>query len=342
MATMADAANPPVLDQLQRPLKDLRISLTDRCQFRCNYCLPAEHVEVMRQHSQSEQQLSFTQITAVVKAFAQLGVNKIRLTGGEPLLRKNLSNLIRKIKSIKGIEEVALTTNAGLLNPVLADLVSAGLDRITISLDAMEADKFAQITGSQYPLNNILNSIEKCLATEIKQVKVNCVVQKGVNEDQIIPMLEHFRGTGVVVRFIEFMDVGNLNGWQAEQVYQSKQVLQMIAARWPFSPKPANHIGEVASRYVFDDGLGEFGLISSISEPFCQDCNRARLSTQGEIYTCLFANQGRSIKTLIDQPDELLTAISTIWQHRQDQYSAQRTSAKQNTLPKVEMFVIGG
>lgn len=340
---------PNVLDQLNRPVKDLRISLTDRCQFRCTYCLPAEHVDVMRNQSQPEKHLSFTEITAAVKAFAQLGVNKIRLTGGEPLLRKNLASLIHDIKAIDGIKEVALTTNAGLLMPVLNDLVNAGLDRITISLDAIEQDLFNQITGTQYKVRDILSSIDRCIdmqaSGKLKQIKINCVVQKDVNDNQVMPLLSHFRGTDVVVRFIEFMDVGNINGWQAEQVVESKELLKSINQHWPCSPKNATHIGEVADRFVFDDGKGEFGLISSISEPFCHECNRARLSTQGEIYTCLFANKGHDIKGLINQPNELLEAISQIWQQRSDQYSAQRKNqktSKAQQLPKVEMFVIGG
>ncbi len=339
---MTDLTANTVLDQLQRPIKDLRISVTDRCQFRCTYCLPADHVDVMRQQSQPEKHLSFAEITQVVKAFAQLGVNKIRLTGGEPLLRKNLSQLISDIKKIDGIKEVALTTNAGLLNPVLDDLVAAGLDRITISIDALEQDLFSQITGTQVKVGDILTSIARCVASGLKQVKLNCVIQKGINENQIIPLLDHFRGTGVVVRFIEFMDVGNINNWQANQVFESKQALKLIAARWPISPKQAANIGEVADRFVFDDGQGEFGLISSISEPFCHDCNRARLSTQGEIYTCLFASQGHDIKAVINHPDKLVTAITDIWRQRKDQYSAQRKTASKSKLPKVEMFVIGG
>jgi cyclic pyranopterin phosphate synthase len=342
MDTMPDSDPPTVLDTLNRPIKDLRISLTDRCQFRCSYCLPAEHVDVMRQHSQPEQHLSFAEITQAVAAFAQLGVNKIRLTGGEPLLRKNVSKLIKDIKSIKGIDEVALTTNAGLLDPVLDDLVDAGLDRITISIDALDQELFTQITGTKVKVHDILNSINKCLDSNLKQVKVNCVIQKGVNEDQIVPMLAHFRGTGVVVRFIEFMDVGNINGWQPSQVIESKQILKLVADRWPFKAKPASNKGEVANRFEFNDGMGEFGLISSISEPFCHDCNRARLSTQGEVYTCLFASQGHDIKAVINQADELVSTISNIWQQRKDQYSAQRKTTSKNTSPKIEMFVIGG
>ncbi|MGJ8664001.1 MAG: GTP 3',8-cyclase MoaA, partial [Marinicella sp.] len=293
---------PPIVDQLNRPIKDLRISLTDRCQFRCTYCLPAEHVDVMRQQSQPENHLSYNEITAVVKSFAKLGVNKIRLTGGEPLLRKNIHQLINNIKNIAGIDDVALTTNAGLIDPVLDDLIAAGLDRITVSLDALDQDLFETITGTKYQVKSILNSIEKCSKSKLKRVKLNCVIQKGVNENQIIPILEYFRGTGVVVRFIEFMDVGNINNWQKAQVFESNIALEIINKHWPFSPKQATHVGEVANRYEFNDGQGEFGMISSISEPFCHDCNRARLSTQGEVYTCLFAHQGHDIRPQITNP----------------------------------------
>ncbi len=342
--SLSGAIQLTVTDQLNRPVRDLRISLTDRCQFRCTYCLPAEHVDVMRQQSQSENCLSFNEITAVIKVFARLGVNKIKLTGGEPLLRKNVADLVSDIKSITGIEEVALTTNAGLLGQVLDDLVDAGLDRITISLDALEQTLFEQITGTQFQVEQILNSIDQCLDSKLKKVKVNCVVQKGINENQVIPLLKHFRGTGVVVRFIEYMDVGNLNNWKASEVVNSKDLLDQINNRWPIKPKNATHVGEVADRFIFNDGQGEFGMISSISQPFCHDCNRARLSTRGEIFTCLFANQGHNIKPLLNQPEQLLQAISQIWCNRADQYSAlrQKNLKQENKTKKIEMFVIGG
>lgn len=330
------------VDQLNRPVKDLRISLTDRCQFRCTYCLPAEHVDVMRQQSQPEKHLSYEEIKSVVTAFAQLGVSKIRLTGGEPLLRKNVASLVREIKAINGIKEVALTTNAGLLEPVLDDLVSAGLDRITISIDALEQHLFESISGTNHQVKDILAVIKRCQKTNLKTVKINSVIQKGVNENQIIPILKHFRNTGVVVRFIEYMDVGNLNDWQADQVISSQDIIKMINQYWAISPKDPLHVGEVADRYVFDDGGGEFGMISSISEPFCHECNRARLSTQGEIFTCLFASKGHPIKHLIDQPKQLLQSLKTIWTGRSDQYSALRHKQKNRKKNKIEMFVIGG
>ncbi len=331
-----------IQDQLNRPIRDLRISLTDRCQFRCSYCLPAEHVDVMRQQSKAGSHLSFTEIIAVIKAFAACGVTKIRLTGGEPLLRKNVASLVKNIKSIAGIQEVALTTNGALLPPVLQDLVVAGLDRITVSMDAIKQQLFESITGTQYQVDEIINTIHQCSQSGLKKVKVNCVVQKNINEDQIIPMLELFRGTGVEVRFIEFMDVGNINGWQADQVVESKVAQDAISKNWPFSALPPKHVGEVANRFSYDDGMGEFGMISSISQPFCMDCNRARLSSKGEIFTCLFSGQGHDIKPLINHPDLLLNKVTQIWQQRTDRYSMQRKHHKAKNKNKIEMFVIGG
>jgi len=331
-----------VTDQLNRPIKDLRVSLTDRCQFRCTYCLPAEHVDVMRQQSQPESHLSFDEIIAAIKAFAICGVTKIRLTGGEPLLRKNVATLVQEIKNIPGISEVALTTNGALLPAVLQDLVAAGLDRITVSMDAIEQQLFESITGTEYQVSKIIDTIKQCSQSGLKQTKVNCVIQKGINENQIIPMLDLFRGTDVEVRFIEFMDVGNINGWQADQVVESKIAKDLIRKKWPFTPLPTKITGEVANRFGFDDGQGNFGMISSISQPFCMDCNRARLSSKGELFTCLFSDHGHNLKPLINQADLLLAQVSKIWQQRTDQYSMQRKQNKTKLKNKIEMFVIGG
>lgn len=331
-----------VTDQLNRPVKDLRVSLTDRCQFRCTYCLPAEHVDVMRQQSKAENNLSFKQIIAAITAFAACGVSKIRLTGGEPLLRKNVATLVHDIKKIKGIKEVALTTNGALLPPLLSALVTAGLDRITVSMDAIEQQLFETITGTHYQVKEIIDAIHQCIQSGLKKVKINCVIQKDINEDQIIPMLNMFRGTGIEVRFIEFMDVGNINGWQVDQVVESKIAKQIIRKKWPFTALPAIHAGEVANRFCFDDGQGTFGMISSISQPFCKDCNRARLSAKGEVFTCLFSDNGHDIKPFLHQPDSLLNKISQIWHQRTDQYSMQRKQSKTNRKNKIEMFMIGG
>ncbi len=329
-------------DQLGRTVRDLRISLTDRCQFRCRYCLPAEHVDVMRQQSRPENHLSFDEIITTVEAFALVGVNKIRLTGGEPLLRKKVPDLVRRLKAIDGINDVALTTNAALLEPHLEPLIAAGLDRITISMDAIEQKLFEQITGTNYQVKELLRIIKLCEQSAIKKIKLNCVVQKDVNEDQIIPILDYFRGSRVVPRFIEFMDVGNINQWESGKVFESKQVLNLIEKKWQFSTEEPTAPGEVANRYSFDDGSGEFGLISSISQPFCGDCNRARLGTNGHIYTCLFSDQGHNIKPYLEQPLALQNQVAQIWQQRKDQYSMKRTELQKHARPKIEMFVIGG
>lgn len=338
--------NHELTDQLDRPCKDLRISVTNRCQFRCRYCLPAEHIDVMRAQSAPENNLSFEEITASVAAFAAIGVTKVRLTGGEPLLRKNLKDLIRDIKAIDGIEDIALTTNGALLPPVLNDLIDAGLDRITISLDAINDDLFKDITGTKHTAKEILDVIELCNQSSIKQVKINTVVQKGINEHQVLPILDHFRGSRVVVRFIEFMDVGNINQWQEAKVLPSAEVLKIIEKHADFESKTPTSKGEVAKRYGFSDGSGEFGMISSISQPFCSDCNRARLSSDGKVFTCLFTAQGQDLKPLLSQPKELNQLVKNIWQQRNDQYSAQRHDQEQSknksNLPKIEMFVMGG
>ena len=330
----------PVTDQFNRPIKDLRISLTDRCQFRCQYCLPAEHESVMRQQSGRKTQLDFAQILQAVQAFAQLGVSKIRLTGGEPLLRKNIPDLVQKIKAVPGIQDVALTTNAALLAPLITPLVDAGLDRITISLDALDQHLFEQITGTQEAVADLLHTIELCAQSPIKKIKLNSVIQRGVNEDQIIPIIQKFKNTRVTPRFIEYMDVGNINGWQPDQVFAAQDILNTIGQQWSFEPLEPTQVGEVASRYGFSDGSGEFGLIASITQPFCGDCNRARLGANGHVYTCLFSDQGHDIKPLLNQPDALLPALKQIWQNRDDRYSQLRFA--QPKQKKIEMFVMGG
>ncbi len=341
---MADlGTNPGLKDRMGRPCHDLRISVTNRCQFRCRYCLPAEHVDVMRSQSASENKLSFDDITRIVEAYAELGVNKVRLTGGEPLLRKHLPQLVKSLKSIKGIDDLAMTTNGILLPQILDDLIKAGLDRVTISLDAIDDDLFAHITGTQHRAKDVLDVIDLCLASRLKQVKINTVIQKGINEHQVVPILEHFRGTAAVVRFIEFMDVGTLNQWHETQVMPSHAVLDLIAQHRPFHSKHPLKSGEVAKRYGFDDGQEEFGLISSVSQPFCGDCDRARLSSDGLVFQCLFASQGHDTKPHLDDPVALKEHINQWWQHRDDQYSVLRQKKdKHHPLPKIEMFVMGG
>ncbi|MCB1581861.1 MAG: GTP 3',8-cyclase MoaA [Marinicella sp.] len=331
-----------ITDQLNRPLHDLRISLTDRCQFRCNYCLPAEHVDVMRQQSQPGKHLSFKEITQAAQVFAQLGVHKIRLTGGEPLLRKGVPDLIRQLKNIKGIKDLAMTTNGSLLKAALPALVDAGLDRITVSLDAIDDVLFKKITGTQQSVKTIIDNIFECTDTQLQAIKVNCVIQKGVNEEQIIPILELFKGTRVEVRFIEFMDVGNLNNWHPDMVLSTAALLQKVHQYRGFQSTRCSDDKPVAHRYKFIDGLGTFGTISSISQPFCQDCSRVRLSADGQIYTCLFSQHGYDIRQLLNAPTQLKHRLTELWQHRSDQYSLERMKQHNKQSKRIEMFVMGG
>lgn len=329
-----------IKDRRNRPLNDLRISLTDRCQFRCNYCLPAEHIDVMRQ--QQHNYLSFSEIVQVAKSFATLGVNKIRLTGGEPLLRKNLPELIQQLKCITSINDVAMTTNGALLAPVLDDLIAAGLDRITISLDAIDPQLFQSITGTHQNVNEIIDVILQSSQSSLKTVKVNCVLQKGVNENQILPVLEMFKQSRVEVRFIEFMDVGTINGWEVDEVITTETTLLKIKESFAVSPITEKSASDVAQRYRLNNGESTFGTISSISKPFCQNCNRARVSANGRIFTCLFSQQGHDIRPLIHTPELLEKKIQDIWQQRKDQYSMQRKLNKKHQSNKIEMFIMGG
>ncbi|MCF6300871.1 MAG: GTP 3',8-cyclase MoaA [Proteobacteria bacterium] len=333
-------------DKLGRPLKDLRISVMDTCNFRCGYCMPAEKFDSSYQFLKPHQRLYFEEICRVARKFAKLGVNKLRLTGGEPLLRKDLAHLVAMLKDIPGIEDIALTTNAVLLAAKLEDLIEAGLTRVTISLDALDDELFQQLNGHKGHIHPVLKAIELASASSLKQVKINCVLQKGINENQIIPLLTKYRSTKVIVRFIEFMDVGNINDWDKHKVVTAQEVIDKVQSVWPIKAIGENYKGEVASRYQFVDTKGEFGLISSISQPFCQDCSRIRLSADGKIYTCLFGSHGHDIKQLIrdeaEDGDLLLATIKQIWSNRDDQYSVLRKQMKQSKQNKIEMYVIGG
>jgi cyclic pyranopterin phosphate synthase len=332
--------NEPVSDQLNRPLNDLRISLTDRCQFRCNYCLPSDYESLMRQ--QPNDHLSFIQIIQAVRAFSHLGVNKVRLTGGEPLLRKGIADLIKQIKNINQVKDLAITTNGALLEPILSDLIDSGLDRITISLDAVDDTLFKKITGTQQSVHSIIEQIFRCADSELKAIKVNCVIQKGINEHQVIPMLELFKGTRIEVRFIEFMDVGNINDWQVSKVYPTEDLLEQVATVHDFSSVTTDLVKPVANQYKFNDHQGGFGTIASITEPFCDDCNRARLSADGKIYTCLFTQKGHDIRPYLHSSEELVEHIKHLWVQRKDQYSKLRHKQNQRKSNRIEMFVMGG
>jgi cyclic pyranopterin phosphate synthase len=295
----------------------------------------------------SHERLSFDEIVRLTRLFAQLGVRKLRLTGGEPLLRANLADLIGDLTAIPGIEDVALTTNGVLLAKYAAELKAAGLKRITVSLDSLDPQVFARMSGGFDGVADVLNGIERARRAGLEPIKINAVIQRGVNDHTAVDLVEHFRGTGVIVRFIEYMDVGNRNAWREDLVVPSKELAARIAQRWPLEPRERGYRGEVAERYGFVDGQGEVGFISSVTQPFCGDCSRARLSSDGVIYTCLFATHGTSLREALRggaNDEQLLDIMRNTWLKRTDQYSEQRAVLRKEHAEgrKVEMFYIGG
>jgi cyclic pyranopterin phosphate synthase len=336
-----------VADALGRPLHDLRISLLDQCNFRCPYCMPEAEFHSDYEFLKRQQRLTYDEIIRVAAGATTMGVSKIRLTGGEPLLDKNICDLIERIALLPGVADLALTTNGMLLAPIAGKLAAAGLHRVTVSLDSIDQDVFRAMSGGRGDLEKVLAGIKAAEDASLGPIKINVVVQKGVNDHTILDLLEHFRGSGTIVRLIEFMDVGNRNGWQMNQVVPSRELLEQVQKRWPLRPIGKNYAGEVARRYEYVDGAGEIGFISSVTEPFCGDCSRARLSADGMLYTCLFANQGtdlrESLRSGVDD-DELREILSSIWLQRADRYSELRRpeSAEHHVLKKVEMYRIGG
>ena len=314
------------LDRLGRPLRDLRLSVIDACNFRCGYCMPADRIP--DDHGlDAAGRLSFDQIEVLVRGFAAAGVNKLRLTGGEPLLRKRLPELVARLARIPGIDDLALTTNASLLAGQARALREAGLRRITVSLDALDPVVFRTMSGGRGEVGAVLEGIAAAEAAGFGALKLNCVVQRGANEDQVLPLLERFRGSGHVVRFIEYMDVGTCNGWSQQQVVPSAELRERIAARWPLRPLQSHYRGEVAERYAFADGAGEVGFVSSVSAPFCGDCHRARVSADGRLYTCLFAGEGHDLRpALADGAAALADHAAALWSRRGDRYSEQRAT----------------
>ena len=338
---------PAPRDTLSRPMRDLRISVMDRCNFRCPYCMPRETFHEQYRFLGSHERLSFDELVRLARLFVQLGVRKLRLTGGEPLLRANLADLIGDLTAIAGVEDVALTTNGVLLARYAGELKAAGLKRVTVSLDSLDDAVFARMSGGFGGVAEVLDGIEHARRAELTPVKVNAVVQRGVNDHTALELLERFRGTGVIVRFIEYMDVGNRNHWRSELVVPSKELAERIGARWPLTALRPAYRGEVAERYAFADGQGEVGFISSVSQPFCGDCSRARLSSDGVLYTCLFATHGLSLRDALRggaSDDVLLELIRGLWLKRADRYSELRASlsAQSQEQRKVEMFYIGG
>jgi GTP 3',8-cyclase len=340
-----------VEDTRGRPLRDLRISVTDRCNFRCTYCMPKEIFDQHYPYLSHQELLSFEEITRLSKIFASLGVEKIRLTGGEPLLRKNLEILIEMLAKIRTVDnqalDLTLTTNGSILRRKAAALKAAGLDRLTVSLDGLNDDIFKKMNDVDFPVTDVLDGIEAAREVGFTNIKVNMVVKKGTNDQEIIAMAKHFKGSGVILRFIEFMDVGSSNGWNMAEVLPSKEVIARIHEAFPLEPIDANYAGEVAQRWRYCDGSGEIGVISSVTQTFCHECTRARISTDGQLYLCLFANDGFDFKTLLrtQKSDlEIANAIMTTWTGRDDHYSEMRGSytAESSSARKVEMSYIGG
>ncbi|MGH8226675.1 MAG: GTP 3',8-cyclase MoaA [Steroidobacteraceae bacterium] len=334
-------------DTFQRPLRDLRISVMDRCNFRCPYCMPREQFHDAYRFLKSTERLSFDEIVRLTRLFVRLGVRKLRLTGGEPLLRANLCDLIGDLTTIPGVEDVALTTNGVLLAKHAAELKAAGLHRVTVSLDSLDPNVFARMSGGFGGLDEVLDGIEHAQRGGLSPIKINVVAQRGINDHTLLSIVERFRGTPVIVRFIEYMDVGNRNQWKPELVVPSSELVARIGARWPLVPLERNYRGEVASRYGFADGQGEIGFISSVTQPFCGDCSRARLSSDGVLYTCLFATHGTNLRDALragSSDEELTEVIRGIWTVRTDRYSEQRASLRRSSgeQRKIEMYYIGG
>lgn len=329
-------------DLLGRPLHDLRLSVIDACNFRCGYCMPADRVPE-DYGTDASQRLSFDEIDTLVRAFVRLGTRKLRLTGGEPLLRKRLPDLVRRLAVIPGLDDIALTTNGMLLAQQAQALHEAGLRRITVSLDALDPQVFADMSGRRGRVEDVLAGIDAAVAAGFTRLKINAVVQRGVNEDQVLPLVERFRGTGHVVRFIEFMDVGDSNDWRMDRMVPSSVLRDRIAAHWPLHPLQADYRGEVAERYGFDDGEGEVGFVSSVSTPFCGDCHRARVSADGRLFTCLFAADGADLRTVVARGEDALAAhVADLWRARGDRYSELRGSPEVRDRRRVEMYLIGG
>jgi cyclic pyranopterin phosphate synthase len=335
------------LDRLGRPLHDLRISVMDRCNFRCPYCMPKEQFHEHYRFLKSQERLSFDEIVRLARLFASLGVRKLRLTGGEPLLRTNLADLVGDLTDVPGIDDIALTTNGVLLGQHAVDLYANGLRRVTVSLDTLDRQVFARMSGGFGALDQVLSGIEAAIAAGLTPVKINAVIERGLNDHTALDLVERFRGSPVIVRFIEFMDVGNRNHWRPELVVPSSELAARVHARWPMRPISQNYRGEVAQRWQFDDGGGEVGFISSVSQPFCGACSRARLSSEGKFYTCLFATQGLDLRASLRagaNDAEMLQLIRGTWGARTDRYSELREEIRREEpeTRKIEMNYIGG
>jgi cyclic pyranopterin phosphate synthase len=331
------------VDTAGRPLRDLRMSITDKCNFRCVYCMPKEVFGREFHFLGRAELLTFEEIERMARVFVGLGVRKIRLTGGEPLLRREVPRLVAILARIPEID-LSMTTNGSLLAAKAAELAHAGLSRITVSLDSLDDGVFMSMNDVGFPVARVLDGIEAAATAGLSPIKVNMVVKRGMNEDDVVPMARHFRGTGHVVRFIEYMDVGTTNGWRLDDVVPAAEIAARIEAVFPLEPLEPNYPGEVANRYRYRDGAGEIGIIASVTQPFCGACSRARVTADGKLYTCLFASEGHDLRALLRggaSDDELAAAVTGIWNARQDRYSEIRTAATPG-VPRPEMSYIGG
>ncbi len=338
----------PPLDRLGRPLHDLRISVTDRCNFRCTYCMPKEIFGRDYEFLPKDQVLSFEEIHRAARAFVELGVEKLRITGGEPLVRRGLPQLIRMLADLRTCDgralDLTLTTNGAALRALARPLADAGLKRVTVSLDSLDDDVFGAMNGVDFPVAKVLDGIDGALEAGLTPVKVNMVVRRGINETSVVPMARWARETGVTLRFIEYMDVGHSNGWRLDEVVPAAELVDLVTAAWSAQPADAGYRGEVADRWRYADGAGEFGIISSVTRPFCRDCTRARLSADGKLYTCLFAVAGRDVRAVLrdgSSDDRLVAFLADTWRARDDRYSELRAQSTSD-LPKIEMFAMGG
>ncbi|MBI4307934.1 MAG: GTP 3',8-cyclase MoaA [Chloroflexi bacterium] len=336
-----------VLDAFGRMLRDLRISVTDRCNFRCRYCMPAEIYGERYRFLPRSELLTFEEVTRLTRIFVRLGVTKVRLTGGEPLLRTDLDRLVAMLAKVPGVEDLTLTTNGFLLAQQARALKDAGLSRITVSLDTLDDAIFGQMNGRNIGTGPVLEGIRAAETVGLRPIKINAVVQRGVNDHTIVNLARHFRGTGHIVRFIEFMDVGNRNGWRMDQVVPAAEIFERVNAVFPIEPVPPSYPGEVAERFCYRDGGGEIGIIGSVTRPFCRACTRARLSTEGKLFTCLFADQGFDLRGPLRAAagdGEIEALVRRVWGAREDRYSEARASLPepQRSRRKVEMYQIGG
>ena len=334
-----------VNDTLGRPMHDLRVSVTDRCNFRCPYCMPVEKYGAAYQFLRRDQILSFEEITRLTRLMTGLGVTKVRLTGGEPLLREGLPVLVEQLSRVEGIHDLTLTTNGYFLAAQARALKQAGLHRVTVSLDSLDEVIFHKMNGRSHGPGQVLDGIKTAAELGLSPIKINVVVQRGLNDAGIVDLARHFRGTGHILRFIEFMDVGNVNDWKLSDVVPADEIISRINAIFPLEPTGANYRGEVALRYRYRDGGGEIGFIASVTRPFCSDCTRARLSTDGKLFTCLFGTVGTDLKGPMRSgasDEELVRLITDTWRRRGDRYSDERATRTGTLARKIEMYQIGG